>query len=362
MRHLCLLALLPMCNGYITTSWRDLQSNTKYSFSDYLSEYSKVYSDASEYKRREALFHANVASIRRHNAGDSTYKMGLNMFTDLDEQERAAARGRAQSRPSYAEAPSMNEELPTQVDWRATSPPVLTPIKNQGACGSCWAFSTTESIESALARETGKLMVLSPQQLVSCAPNPMACGGTGGCGGSTQPLGFNYTIGAGGLSAEASYPYRSGGDGITGSCNKGEIKPAVNIKGWIELPVNNASALMAAVATIGPIAISADARNWHSYEEGVFNACGYEVDHCIQLVGYGTTGSTSYWIVRNSWGPSYGEEGYIRILRTPAGEPCGMDKKPQEGLACKNQTEPLKYCGTCGILSGSSYPTGAFVV
>ena len=118
-------------------------------------------------------------------------------------------------------APGLGD-LPTAVDWRTKSPSVVTPPKNQGGCGSCWAFSATETLESAVAIATGKLLTLSPQQIVSCTPNPDDCGGTGGCSGATQQLGFNYTMGAG-ITTETNYPYR----GTTGTCEPSKVKVRV---------------------------------------------------------------------------------------------------------------------------------------
>jgi len=238
-------------------------------------------------------------------------------------------------------------------------------VKNQGGCGSCWAFSTTETIESAVAVAGGPLLELAPQELVSCAPNPNDCGGTGGCDGSTQPLGFNYTVGAG-MVLSTQYPYTA----RTGTCSSSAVKkPAVGIKGYVELPTNEYSALMTAVANVGPIAISVDA-SWGGYEEGVFTCsdyestlCGTAIDHAVQLVGYGTMDGTDYWLVRNSWGTTWGEGGYIKIARYGAsskGEPCGVDSQPADGYGCKGGPSTLPVCGVSGILSASSYPTGAF--
>jgi len=215
-------------------------------------------------------------------------------------------------------------------------------------------------LESHLAIATGKpAPLLSTQQLISCAPNPNKCGGTGGCQGSTQPLAFNYTEVAG-ITTEADYKFV----GSTGKCDASKIKPVAKNSGFTYLPTNNYTALMNAVATKGPVAISiaAGGLGWQLYmggimKPGLFNK-GVAVDHAVQLVGYGEEKGTMFWLVRNSWG-SWGEKGYIRIERFGEGkEPCGMDTKPQDGMACAGDTKPVKYCGLCGILSSSSYPTG----
>ena len=140
--------------------------------------------------------------------------------------------------------------------------------------------------------------------------------------------------------------------------------------GYERLPANNYSALMNAVATVGPVAISAAAEPWMSYEEGIFSDdCGADVDHAIVLVGYGneTVGtfrpeSKDYWLVRNSWGSGWGEDGYIRIERYGEGaEPCETDTTPQDGTACKGGPSEITVCGLCGVLSDSSYPVGGAI-
>merc|ERR1712187_925093 len=231
---------------------------------------------------------------------------------------------------------------------------------NQGACGGCWAFSAAETLESHLAIATGKpAPKLSTQQIISCTPNPKHCGGTGGCQGATQPLAFNYTESAG-ITTDEAYPFRGG----TGTCDPSKIKPVAKVGGFKLLPSNNYTALMTAVATKGPIAISvaAGGLGWQLYgggimKQGLFNK-GFVIDHAVQLVGYGEENNVMYWLVRNSWG-NWGEKGYIRIQRFGEGkEPCGLDKTPRDGMACAGDTKPVKWCGLCGILSSSSYPTG----
>eukprot|EP01061_Rhynchopus_euleeides_P009264 TRINITY_DN183_c0_g1_i1.p2 TRINITY_DN183_c0_g1~~TRINITY_DN183_c0_g1_i1.p2 ORF type:complete len:365 (+),score=154.43 TRINITY_DN183_c0_g1_i1:64-1158(+) len=361
MRSFLLCAMVPLCTAFVTTTWRDLQTQ-EYSFKHYITEYKKSYV-ADEYMRRQAIFDANLAKIRQHNSEEHSWKMGLNEYADWTEQEfKKVSRGLRGDAPASLKAAPVSHksvsDLPASVDWREKN--VVTAVKNQAMCGSCWAFSAVESIESHTAIATGKLLKLSEQQIVSCMANPQECGGTGGCKGATQGLAFNYTKQVG-LSLEEDYPYTSS-TGITWSCKENKIKPAVTVSGFVELQTNNYTAMVNALANVGPVSVSAAASPWQLYESGVFSStkCGYEVDHGIQMVGYGAEGSTLYWIVRNSWGPSWGESGYIRLLRKGEGsEDCGMDTKPQDGLACKGDTDPIKYCGQCGILSYSTYPTGA---
>jgi len=154
---------------------------------------------------------------------------------------------------------------------------------------------------------------------------------------------------------------------VTGKCDKAKVKPAVGNTGFVKLTRNNYTELVTAVATVGPVAISvaAGSFDWQVYGGGVYSGkgCGYVEDHVVGLVGYGAAKKLAkeemYWIVRNSWGGHWGEKGFIRLQRFGEGkEPCGMDKKPQDGDACAGDTKPRQYCGMCGILSSSSYPTG----
>eukprot|EP01062_Namystynia_karyoxenos_P018154 TRINITY_DN1674_c0_g1_i2.p2 TRINITY_DN1674_c0_g1~~TRINITY_DN1674_c0_g1_i2.p2 ORF type:complete len:397 (+),score=142.35 TRINITY_DN1674_c0_g1_i2:79-1191(+) len=352
--------------AYLRTSWRDLAANPSYSFADYVSEYGKQYG-AAEYQLRERIFARALAEIRRHNADESQpYRMGLNAFTDVAPEEMQPMKGLHRGMRFASPPPAGGVQgadlasLPKEVDWRKKQPAVVTPPKNQGGCGSCWAFASTETVESAVAIATGKLFTLAPQELVSCAPNPQDCGGTGGCQGATEPVAFQYVAKVG-MTTEANYGYK----GVTGSCDQSKVKKAVvGITNYTRLPTNDYAALMHAVATVGPIAISLDA-SWGAYEEGVFTgSCGTTIDHAVQLVGYGTDQKSGldYWLVRNSWGGSWGESGYIRMRRFGAGkEPCGTDRSPGSGNGCKGGPKTIQVCGQCGMLSDSSYPTGAFV-
>jgi len=305
-----------------------------------------------------------------HNSNPGkTWFAGVNEFTDWTNAEFRASRTGHRVHPQEnvitLEGTKTLEDLPTDVDWRKEEG-IVTPNKNQGSCGSCWAFSATETLESHLAIATGEpAPVLSPQQIVDCAPNPKHCGGTGGCQGSTQPLAFNYTKTAG-ITTEANYGYV----GIRGgTCQPDKIKPVATNAGFVQLEQNNYTALVTAIATKGPIAVSvaAGGLGWQIYQGGVYSdtgaahpfLCDMTVDHAVQAVGYGTDGAKDYWLVRNSWGGGWGENGYIRIQRHGEGkEPCAVDKKPQDGMACEGDTDLPTYCGLCGILSASSYPTG----
>lgn len=257
--------------------------------------------------------------------------------------------------------------LPASKDWREQD--VVTPVKDQGACGSCWAHSVTEGVESAAAIASGKLQVLAVEQLVSCAPAPDECGGQGGCNGLNTWLGYKYVADGAGMSLDKNWPYTSSAQ----ACDDAKVKAAVvHIANYTRVPPNDYAALLNAVATIGPVSISLDA-SWGFYESGVFSGkCGLpdkvNIDHSVQLVGYGTDTDSKkdYWLVRNSWGESFGEKGYIRMERFGEGkEPCGEDNQAKTGHVhlCKSDNRTsFPTCGTCGIMCDAAYATGASVV
>lgn len=332
---------------------------SEYSFGNYMIEFGKTYAKG-ELAAREVAFNENMKFIQQQNSKpNKSWFATVNKFTDLTNEEfRQQYHGH---RPAPVDSFLRAKEiiipnLPDSVDWR-TNGTVLSPVKDQGQCGSCWAFSVVETLESRLAIVTGeKSEILSPQQLVSCAPNPDKCGGTGGCSGSIQTLGFNYTMTAG-ITTEASYPYKA----TTGICSAKKITPVAYNGGFVHLTPNDYTQLVTAIAQ-GPTAISvaAGTMGWQTYGGGVFDdtGCGYDQDHAVQAVGYGVEGAKMYWIVRNSWASSWGEGGFIRIERFGDGkEPCGVDKTPQDGEACAGDTTPRTYCGLCGLMGSSSYPT-----
>eukprot|EP00047_Mylnosiga_fluctuans_P001529 m.220761 g.220761 ORF g.220761 m.220761 type:complete len:360 (-) comp10445_c0_seq1:44-1123(-) len=342
-------------------------------FDEYVVQYNKQYeAKSAEWFAHEATFIARVAEIEAHNSNAGrTYDMTINQFTDMTVLERKAFLGHKRIPFAGLEevaAPVFHtpvSDLPASVDWRTKG--VVTPIKNQGQCGSCWAFATTETLEShaALTTNPPTQIILSPQQLVNCVPNPKHCGGTGGCSGATPEVGYTYLASCGGQTTEKLYPYTA----RDGACkfDKTTTPPAVAISGYVKIDENNYTAVMNAIANIGPIAISVEADTWFSYSSGILPASGCnlqdtDIDHNVQLVGYGTEGGKDYWIVRNSWGATWGESGYIRLARSSDGKPCSPDKEPGDGSACEPYPKEVNVCGTCGILYDTCYPVGVKIL
>jgi len=281
----------------------------------------------------------------------------LRMYTGYN---AAAARAHRERAVRSADNHISVDSIPTSKDWRDAG--IISNVKDQGGCGSCWAFGATESIESRVAQDTGKLLILSPQNVVSCAPNPDHCGGTGGCGGSTAELAFEY-VDSHGIASEADYPYKQ----QTGTCNE-SIKKTARIQSYIKLIENNYTDVITTLATVGPLAINVDASPWFSYSKGIFTGCKFDqidVNHVVQLVGYGTENGKDYWTIRNSWGGGWGEKGYIRLERHSDGDMtkwCGPDDTPQDGTGCDGGPPQVTVCGSCGTWYDVSYPTGGSIV
>ena len=256
---------------------------------------------AAEYVQRLQVFADNVDKIEHHNAAGHTWTMRLNEYSDLSPEEFADRFGLGSRRfPKRTEEHNVEaldvNAAPASVDWRTKG--AVTPVKNQGQCGSCWAFSTTGSTEGAHFLSTGKLVSLSEQQLVDCSAEY----GNEGCNGGIMDNGFRYIIGNKGIDTEASYPYTA----KTGKvCNaaKGTMVPNL-IGSYSDVTTGSAAALKAAVAQQPvSVAIEADKTCFQHYSSGVLTAkacaCGTQLDHGVLVVGYGTdTVGGDYWIAR----------------------------------------------------------------
>jgi len=364
------LVVLACCSSH----WNSLSASQqrKYTFEDFKHQYNRVYETEGEEQFRRDVFRRKLAQIHAHNKDTTkTWKQAVNRFSDLTDAEFKNFLGmhkgllrhqRAKDSPNRIAQPEhlykdvkLSSFLGVNVDWRVKG--VVTPPKDQGACGSCWTFATAETIESYAALATKKLLTLSEQQILDCTPNPNDCGGTGGCGGGTVELAVDRIVALGGLSTEADYPYVSG-DGENFQCDMSKVKPAVNVSKYVDLPSNELAPVLQWLTNSGPLAISVDASTWSGYGGGVFDGCNNanpDLDHAVQCVGFGTDPSLGdYWLVRNSWGPDYGEDGYIRLKRysTP---PCGVDTTPADGDGCNGGPSQVNVCGNCGILYDTTY-------
>ncbi|XP_076927609.1 senescence-specific cysteine protease SAG39-like [Bidens hawaiensis] len=324
-----------MWGGHVTSRTLNDQENMIQRHEQWMARYGRVYKDDLEKETRFKVFKNNVAYIEAfNNAGNHAYKLSVNEFADQTNHEFKAIRNgfKFPSTPRSGQTTPFRYEnvttVPSSIDWRKKG--AVTPIKDQGQCGSCWAFSTIAATEGITGITTGKLISLSEQELMDCDRS----GEDQGCEGGYMDDGFEFIVKNKGINTEAAYPYKA----VDATCNtKKEGVAAAKITGHEDVPVNSESALLKAVA-MQPVSVAIDAgeSDFQFYSSGVFNgSCGTELDHGVTAVGYGTSDEgIKYWLVKNSWGTVWGEEGYIRMQR---------DVEAKEGL--------------CGIAMMASYPT-----
>uniref|UniRef100_A0A2C9JEC6 Uncharacterized protein n=1 Tax=Biomphalaria glabrata TaxID=6526 RepID=A0A2C9JEC6_BIOGL len=283
---------------------------------------------------RRGIWESNIQRIEKHNIladrGVYTYWMGENEYTDMTIAEfRAMKNGfRASNKTSHhvQYVSESNVALPTEVDWRKEG--YVTEVKNQGQCGSCWAFSTAGALEGQIFKRSKKLVSLSEQNLVDCSRK----WGNQGCDGGLMTQSFQYIKDNSGIDSEESYPYI----GVNQECAFKKENVAASDSGYVEIQSGNEQALQQAVVEIGPIsaAMVANHDSFLNYKGGIYQEplCNDgTLDHAILIVGYGTENGQDFWLVKNSWGTSWGEKGYFRIVRNKDNH--------------------------CGIASAASYPT-----
>ncbi|KAL1131623.1 hypothetical protein AAG570_011237 [Ranatra chinensis] len=293
-----------------------------------------------EDRYRMKVFRMNKKKVQRHNQqyekGQVSYQMELNHYSDMLHHEfvaRMNGYNRSLLHPSNGQTVvgstyihPENIDLPKKVDWRTKG--AVTPVKDQGSCGSCWAFSTTGSLEGQHFRKTGKLVSLSEQNLVDCSKRY----GNNGCNGGLMDYAFKYIKDNRGIDTEKSYPY----EGEDDECRYKPEMSGAEDTGFVDLPEGDERKLKYAVATVGPISVAIDAshESFRFYSKGVYyepNCSSEMLDHGVLVVGYGTTSKgEDYWLVKNSWGPEWGDEGYIKMTRNKD--------------------------NNCGIASSASYP------
>jgi len=309
-------------------------------FQEWKVQFAKRYKTSEDEAKAFDAFAKNHDKINTHNAKGLNYRLGHNEFSDLAADEFFASKlGFAKSntnRGTYSRkvhaAPSTEElsGLASSVDWVTAG--AVTPVKNQGQCGSCWSFSATGSMEGAYFKSQGTLLSFSEEDLVQC--NTVT---DSGCNGGLMDNAFAW-VETNGIASESAYPYTSG-TGTAGTCDASKkANPVAYISGYTDVTSNSQSALQSAVAQQPvSIAIEADRSVFQLYSGGVMDStsCGTNLDHGVLVVGYDTSGSSPYWKVKNSWGSSWGEAGYIRLGMARSGS------------------------GICGMYGEPSYPTGA---
>ncbi len=316
------LFLLPMvCLACQSSHWAK--------FMDFMSKHDKVYETLEIFDHRYKVFSDNMDFAEKTNTAQSNYTLGVSPFADLTISEFKSYHSNllssSLSRKCNPYVPSSSTTvIPSTLDWRDLN--AVTDVKDQGQCGSCWSFSATGAMEGAWAIAEGDLISLSEQQLVDCSTGITY--GNKGCNGGLMDSAFNFAI-KNGMCAESAYTYEA----VDQTCEQ-TCSPVVTITDCKDVPSNNQVALQQAVA-IGPvsIAIEADTRTFQMYTSGVItsDACGTNLDHGVLIVGYGLLEKTPYWLVKNSWGSSWGEDGYVKIERSSSeNDPgvCGIAMQP----------------------------------
>lgn len=322
-------AIVAAVASIVTPSQQDCVED----FISHIAQHSLTIDSIEEYTNRMNIFCDNRNFIDAHNAKNESYKLALNAFAHLTHTEflnmyTTSAYAHPKPRMFGLANPRANlrtgSNAPASIDWVVKGG--VTPVKDQGQCGSCWSFSTTGSMEGAYFVKNGKLISFSEQELVDCS-SPL----NHGCNGGLPDRAFRWIENNGGLCSEADYPYVSGTTLTAGKCTKCTPVKGSQVSGWTDLaPTNDAMTQALALQPVS-IAIEADQRAFQFYSSGVFPAseCGTNLDHAVLAVGYD---SNSYK-VKNSWGTTWGDQGYIYLEKS---------------------TEAEKNGGTCGMLMEAS--------
>eukprot|EP00418_Pyrodinium_bahamense_P006689 CAMPEP_0179023558 /NCGR_PEP_ID=MMETSP0796-20121207/6993_1 /TAXON_ID=73915 /ORGANISM="Pyrodinium bahamense, Strain pbaha01" /LENGTH=388 /DNA_ID=CAMNT_0020719475 /DNA_START=69 /DNA_END=1235 /DNA_ORIENTATION=+ len=351
------------------------------SFAEFVQLYGRSYRlGSAEWEQRRGLYEQKVSDASRHNSWPGRrWTAGVNEFWDWTAAEQLALRGWRRGALPEGGIPERSgtgrtnfleqAALPREKNW--TRLLAARAVRNQGSCGSCWAIASTTMLQAHTEIHTREARTFSPQQLVSCVPNPQHCGGGGGCTGATVELAMDWVM-RHGCAEEYQVPYVSsdtrcpapvqqGGSAVLADSGDKGIAAAFGMHGWERLPENEYLPLMHAVVERGPVAVSVAARTWTIYAGGIFDGCAKDaiLDHAVVLMGFGVDplNGDPYWLVQNSWGTGWGEGGRIRLLRHTSNTAwCGVDDQPELGTGCDGGPEKVTVCGMCGILYDNVVP------
>ncbi|KAI3358072.1 hypothetical protein L3Q82_003084 [Scortum barcoo] len=311
-----LRAVLPLAFMVLSSS----SSSLNKVWEEWKIEHRKDYDDQTELVFRRAVWEKNTQLVLRHNqeasAGKHSFTMGLNHLADMTAEEvNEKLNGLKLEEPTHFRNATFKVtsgmSIPQSVDWRTSG--LVSPVRNQGLCGSCWAFSSLGALEGQMKKQTGVLVPLSPQNLVDCSTID---GNHGCCKGGYISKAFSYVIRNKGVDSWRSYPYEH----QNGKCRYSVKGKAGYCSNFYILPRGDEKTLQAVVASVGPVAVAVNAMlpSFHLYRGGLYNEpkCNPKlVNHAVLVVGYGTDGGQDYWLVKNSWGTTWGEGGFIRIAR-----------------------------------------------
>ncbi|CAL4994362.1 unnamed protein product [Urochloa decumbens] len=283
-------------------------------FERWMAKHGRTYKDTAEKARRFQVFMANALFVDSSNAaGGKKYHLAINGFADMTHDEfmarytgykSAPAAGKKMPGFQYSNV-TMSQPLLAEVDWRTKG--AVTGVKNQEDCGCCWAFSAVAAIEGIHKIKTGQLVSLSEQQLLDCSTDSNYACYVGG----NMDNAFQYVISNGGITTEDAYQYTA----VQDWCQS--VQPAVTIRSYQDVPSYDENALATAVAN-QPVSVGVDANNFQFYDGGVMTAdsCGTDLNHAVTIIGYGTAEDGSqYWLIKNSWGETWGEGGYFKLER-----------------------------------------------
>jgi len=309
---------------FCTLQFVNCEEDSKDLWVKFVKKYEKKYDSPRAELARYEIFKQGLERIAKLNSLETAATFGVTEFTDFTPTEFKAkylSKTPAVVDPNWPVAglditPEEIAALPTSWDWRTLG--AVTPVKNQGDCGSCWSFSTTGNVEGQWFLSNHSLVGLSEQNLVDCDHECMMYEGEKscdqGCNGGLQPNAYTYILKNNGIDTEASYPYEA----VDDKCRFKPTNVGATISNWTMVSSDEGQ-MAAYLVQHGPLAIAADAAEWQYYTGGVFDLpCGKNLDHGILIVGYGSEmtilGEKQYWIVKNSWGASWGEEGYLKIV------------------------------------------------
>ncbi|XP_057505709.1 pro-cathepsin H-like [Actinidia eriantha] len=282
------------------------------SFARFAHRYGKRYETTEKTKLRFAIFSENLKLIRSHNKKGLSYTLAVNHFADWTWEEfRRHRLGAAQncSATTKGNHKLTEEALPEMKDWRVSG--IVSPVKDQGPCGSCWTFSTTGALEAAYKQAFGKGISLSEQQLVDCA----GAFNNFGCSGGLPSQAFEYIKYNGGLDTEEAYPYTA----QNGACKFSSENVGVQVLESVNITLGAEDELQHAVAVVRPVSVAFEVVNgFRFYKDGVYTSdtCGktpMDVNHAVLAVGYGVENGVPYWLIKNSWGGAWGDSGYFKM-------------------------------------------------
>ncbi|KAL2080015.1 hypothetical protein ACEWY4_023808 [Coilia grayii] len=312
-------ALEALCHLSCASSLND-------TWQEWKAEHSKVYRNVREEAHRRLIWEKMAQTVQRHNQeasqGLHSFMLGLNHLADLTTEEINQLHSCLMPEDlslhqNVTSTPHIAGPLPDRVNWVERG--MVSEVQNQGTCGSCWAFSSAAALEAQMKRKTGQLTPLSPQNLVDCT----AAFGNHGCKGGYLSKSFLYIIHNKGIDSAVFYPYEQ----REGKCRYSVRGRAGYCLDFRILPSRDEKALQQTVAHIGPVSVGINALlpSFHHYRGGIYSdpQCNQKLtNHAVLIVGYGTENGQDYWLVKNSWGPAWGDKGYVQMARNK--NQCGI--------------------------------------